>query len=62
MRVAQPIQEYHAELVLADPLPGVKYYGTEEPVPVGWEEEPVTLGIFSDDSTKVKAPAAANRF
>ncbi len=29
------------------------------PVPVGCEHEPVTLGIFSADRTKVNAPAAA---
>ena len=29
------------------------------PVPVGWEQLPVTDGNFSAESTKAKAPAAA---
>jgi hypothetical protein len=29
------------------------------PVPVGWEQLPVTEGIFREESTKIKAPATA---
>jgi len=32
----------------------------EKPVPVGWEEEPVTDGSFRDDKTKMKAPDNAS--
>jgi hypothetical protein len=31
------------------------------PIPVGCEQLPVTEGIFSEDSTKVKAPAKASK-
>ena len=31
-----------------------------KPVPVGCEHDPVTLGIFSAERTKAKAPAAAS--
>ena len=31
------------------------------PTPVGWEQLPVTEGIFSADSTKAKAPHMASR-
>jgi hypothetical protein len=30
-----------------------------KPIPVGWEQLPVTEGIFKADKTKVKAPARA---
>jgi hypothetical protein len=31
------------------------------PVPVGWEQLPVTEGNFREESTKTKAPATARR-
>ena len=37
----------------------VLLFQAPSPKPVGCEDDPVTLAIFSADNTKVKAPAAA---
>jgi hypothetical protein len=36
------------------------YRITDNPVPVGWEDEPVTDGICSEESTNINAPDTAS--